>query len=179
MTSAVIDACCLIDVLASGHAEGILRASGHVWHLPIAVEGEVQFIRRRDPDDANGFLTAPADISGLISANALTLCQPDATSESDLFTRYASLFRSDGEAMCLALAETRGWQIATDDAKAIRLSRQAGLMVVSSPQLLKTWADTEDEKTVVAALKDIEFFARFRPNSSMLECQWWLDRTSS
>lgn len=43
-------------------------------------------------------------------------------------------------------------------------------MVVSSPQLLKTWADTEDEKTVVAALKDIEFCARFHPNSSMLEC---------
>lgn len=119
---------------------------------------------------------APADLSGLTSANVLTLCQAESQAESDLFTQYAARFRSDGEAMCLALAASRGWLIATDDAKAIRLSRQAGLTVVSSPQLLKIWADTEDEAMVVAALKDIELYARFRPNTAMAECQWWLDR---
>lgn len=177
MASAVIDACCLIDVLASGHAEAILRASGHVWHLPNAVQGEVQFVRQRHPDDAGRFLTVPIDLSGFVSAQVLTACRPEAADESELFTRYASLFHSDGEAMCLALAESRGWLIATDDAKAIRLGRQAGLAVVSSPQLLRKWADTQKEETVVAALKDIERYARFRPNPTMPECQWWLDRT--
>ena len=49
MSSAAIDACCLIDLLASGHAEAILRASGFSWHLPAAVQGEVQYLRQYDP----------------------------------------------------------------------------------------------------------------------------------
>jgi hypothetical protein len=90
------------------------------------------------------------------------------------------LFRSDGEAMCLAVAESRGWLIATDDKKAIRVGQQAGLTVLSSPQLLKMWADHAhpDQPTLVKALKDIELFAHFRPSSTMPECQWWLDQTA-
>lgn len=176
MSSGIIDACCLIDILASGHAEAILRASSHLWHVPNEVRGEVRYLRQRDPDGLSAFIMAPVDLSSLTSANVLTLCQAESQAESELFTQYAAQFRSDGEAMCLALAESRGWLIATDDAKAIRLSRQAGLTVVSSPQLLKLWADTEDEAIVVAALKDIELYARFRPNTTMAECQWWLDR---
>jgi hypothetical protein len=147
--------------------------------LPVAVHGEVQFIRQRDPNDAKKFVAAPVDLSGLISTNVLTLCQTDTQDESDRFTQYAVLFRSDGEAMCLALAERRGWWIATDDAKAIRIAGQARLTTISSPQLLKIWAETTapDEQAVAQALKDIELYARFRPNQAMPECQWWLDCT--
>ena len=45
-TPAVIDACCLIDLLASGQMEAILQATGYTWHLPDAVKAEVQFVRR-------------------------------------------------------------------------------------------------------------------------------------
>jgi hypothetical protein len=181
MPSAIIDTCCLIDLLASGHAEAILRACGHEWQLPVAVQGEVQFVRQADPADASKFVSVPVDLTRLISAGVLTVCQPDVQVELDLFTQYSMLFRSDGEAMCLALAESRGWLIATDDKKAIRIGRQAGLTVLSAPQLLKTWADNghTDQPTVVKALKDVELFAQFRPNSSMPEWQWWLDQTAS
>ena len=37
MPSIIIDACCLFDLLASGHSEAILRACGYAWHLPVAV----------------------------------------------------------------------------------------------------------------------------------------------
>ena len=40
MPDAAIDACCLIDLLASGHVEAILRAANFDWHLPSAVQGE-------------------------------------------------------------------------------------------------------------------------------------------
>lgn len=181
MTPAIIDACCLIDLQASGHFEAVLRASGHVWHLAAAVEAEVQFVRQPDPSDRQKFLTVPIDLGSLISASLLTPCQPDDQEELDLFTRYAALFRSDGEAMCLALAESRGWTMATDDRKALRLGQQAGVTGISSPQLLKMWADSDhpSHPTLVQALKDIELHARFRPNSTMPECQWWLDQLSS
>ena len=181
MPSATIDTCCLIDLLASGHAEAILRTYGHAWQLPVAVQGELQFVRQPDPVDASKFVSVPVDLTKLISAGVLTVSQPDVQIELDLFTQYAMLFRSDGEAMCLALAESRGWLIATDDRKAIRIGQSAGLTVLSAPQLLKTWADNAhpDQPTVVKTLKDIELFAQFRPNSSMPECQWWLDQTAS
>lgn len=181
MPSATIDTCCLIDLLASGRAETILRACGLAWHLPLAVQAEVQFVRQPNPTDPSKFISVAVDLTPLISAGVLTVCQPDVQPELDLFTRYATLFRSDGEAMCLALAESRGWFIATDDKKAIRIGQQMGLNVISSPQLIKMWADNAqpDRPTLVKALKDIELFAQFRPNSTMPECQWWLDQLAA
>ena len=49
MPDAAIDACCLIDLVASGDAEAILRASGFRWYLPSAVRSEVQYRRQHDP----------------------------------------------------------------------------------------------------------------------------------
>ncbi len=178
MPSATIDACCLIDLLASGHAEAVLRSCGYAWHLPVAVQDEIQFVRHRDPADPTTFIAVPVDLTPLISAGLLTVCQPDDQAELDLFTQYATLFRSDGEAMCLAVAESRGWLIATDDRKAIRIGQQAGLTVLSSPQLMRMWADEAqpDQPMLAKALQDIEVLAQFHPNSTMPEYRWWLDQ---
>ena len=127
MPSATIDACCLIDLVASGHAQAILQAVGHAWHLPVAVQSEVQYVRQPDPVDPSKIILVPVDLDPLLGEGLLALCQPENQQESDLFTQYAVQFRSDGEAMCVALAESRGWFIATDDRKAIRISQQAGL----------------------------------------------------
>jgi hypothetical protein len=178
MPSAVIDACCLIDVLASGYAEAVLRAAGCDWHLPVAVQREVQFVRQRDPDQPAHTIVVAADVDRLISSEVLSVCKPEDDRELDRFTRFAAAFRSDGEAMCIALAESRGWIVATDDRKAIRVGREAGLTIVSSPQLMKTWADKARPYGVALteALRNIEFLAQFRPNPSMPEYQWWIDR---
>ena len=52
VTPAVIDACCVIDLLVSGQFEAIIQSAGHAWHLPVAVKAEVQFVRRHDPAQA-------------------------------------------------------------------------------------------------------------------------------
>ncbi len=178
MPPGTIDTCCLIDILTSGHGDAILRTSGHAWHLPVAVKGEMQFLRQTDPTDSTKLILVPVDLNPLISSGILTVCQPDIQPELDLFTQYATIFRSDGEAMCMALAESRGWLIATDDRKAIRIGQQAGLAVLSSPQLMKAWAENaaSDRATLVKALKDIERLAQFRPNATMPEFQWWMDQ---
>ena len=76
MPDAAIDACCLIDLLASGDAEAILRASGFTWHLPSAVQGEVQYRRQHDPAQPGKTVKVPVDLSGLISSGVLTVCHP-------------------------------------------------------------------------------------------------------
>lgn len=178
MPPAVIDACCLIDLLASGHAEAILRAAGFDWHVPAAVELEVKYVRQQDPEQPGQTIAVAADLNPLVSQAVLCICKPDNDQELGRFTQYATIFRSDGEAMCLAIAESRGWIVATDDRKAIRIAQEAGLAVVSCPQLVKSWADKAQPTDAVlqSVLDDIQFLAQFSPNSAMPYCQWWVDR---
>jgi hypothetical protein len=174
---AAIDACCLIDLLASGDAEGILRASGFTWQMPSAVQGEVQYRRHRDPARPGKTINVPVDLSGMIASGLLTVCGPQSQRELDLFTQYATIFRSDGEAMCLALAQERKWVVATDDRRAIRVAQQAALTVVSCPQLVKAWAVATgpDQAALNKVLPDIQVLAQFTPNPTTPEYEWWVD----
>jgi hypothetical protein len=176
LAPAIIDACCLIDLLASGRVEEILQATGFAWHLPIAVPAEVQYVRQYDPAPAGAIVTVPANLSPYLASGLLTPCQPDDPQEQACFVRYAARFRSDGEAMCLAIAESRGWPVATDDRKAIRIARQVGLTVPSCPKRVRAWAvaTRPDSATLVRVLTDIQTLAQFRPNSSMPEAGWWV-----
>jgi hypothetical protein len=180
MADAVIDACCLIDLLSSGIVGPILRAGEHTWHVPSAVRAEVQFIRQPDPNDPGVLVSIPADLTGLIAAGTLIDCGVETDEEASLYVHYASIFRSDGESMCLAVAKHRGWAMATDDRRAIRFARDAGLSVVSTPELVKSWADASKagRDEIRQVLNNIELFARFRPNPSMPECRWWTKHLS-
>jgi len=178
-TPAVIDACCLIDLIASGQMEAILRANAHAWNLPDAVNAEVQFVRQHDPARPGSFLNAPVDMSPHLNSGLLMACQPADPKEQTLFVQYAAQFRSDGEAMCLAIAKAQGWVVATDDRKATRVAEKGGLTVVSCPQLVKAWVDATrpDTALVVQVLTDIQTLAQFRPNSTMPESDWWTGHT--
>jgi hypothetical protein len=181
MPPAAIDACCMIDLLSSGRAEAILRAGGFTWQLPFAVQGEIQYLRQHDPKQPGKLVKVPAALSGLVSSGVLTVCAPKNQKELDRYTHYATVFRSDGESMCLALAEQRKWAIATDDRKAIRVAQQVGLTVVSCPELVKAWAAAAgpDQPTLVKTLHDIQVLAQFKPNPSMPEYGWWVAQLAS
>ncbi len=62
--------------------------------------------------------------------------------------------------------------------EAIRLGQAAGQTVISCPEIVKLWADTAQPAALVlqGALKDIQFLAQFRPNSSMPCYQCWNDQ---
>lgn len=179
-TPAVIDACCLIDLLASGRLESILQAAGYAWHMPDAVKDEVRFVRGRDPSRPGSYLNVPVDLALIVSSGILIPCQPTDAREQSLFVQYAARFRSDGEAMCLAIAEARGWVVATDDRKAIKLAQAAGLTVLSCPRLVKSWVEATkpDAAAVVQVLTDVETLAQFRPSPTMPESAWWNKRLS-
>lgn len=171
-----IDACCLIDLLASGRIEDILRANGSTWYLPSAVQAEVRYNRQCDPKQPGVILNKnPANLAPLIAAGLLIPCQPNSSEESARYVHYATIFRSDGEAMCLALAESRGWTVATDDKQAIKVAGRAGLPVISGPKLVRTWADATQPPppVLVQVLIDIQTLARFRPNAEMPDADWW------
>jgi predicted nucleic acid-binding protein len=89
---------------------------------------------------------------------------------------YAAL--DDGEAMALAIARTRGWQLATDDRKAIRLAGEAAVPVLTTPGVMKRWADQLGPSTaeVSSALIAVRERARFSPSGRDPLCEWWTER---
>ncbi len=141
------------------------------------MQQEIRYVRRHDPAQPGSFVSVPADLTltPLLAAGLLAPCRPDDPHEQSRFVHYATMFRSDGEAMCLALAESRGWAVATDDRKAIRIGGQAGLTVISCPQILKAWSDAThpDRAFLVEALVSIQTLAKFVPHPSMPEAAWW------
>ncbi len=122
-------------------------------------------------------VAAAVNLSGLISLGVLTICEPANRQELDLFTHYASILCSDGDAMCLALAQQRQWFVATDDRRMMRMAEQAGLTAVSCPELMKAWADATGpaQSVLKKVLQDIEDLAQFKPHPSLPEYQWWVD----
>jgi hypothetical protein len=58
-----------------------------------------------------------------------------------------------------------------------RTTKQAGLAVVSCPELVKAWADTlgPNQAARNKVLQDIQVLAQFTPNPTMPEYQWWID----
>ena len=174
MPMAVLDACCLIDLLASGRAAEVLQANVYDWLVPIAVVAETKHERSLDPEDPAKTINRPVNLQPLLDRKLLQFCQPAPGQEVARLVQYAAHFRSDGEAMCLAIAETRGCVLATDDRKAIRLGQQAGLTVVSCPELMKCWADVSGASAndLRDALLGIERFAQFRPNPSLPWAEW-------
>jgi hypothetical protein len=155
--------------------EAILQATGYAWHLPDAVKAEVQFVRQHNPARPGSFLNAPVDLSPHLNSGLLTACQPADPKEQNRFVQCAAQFHSDGEAMCLAIAQSRGWLVATDDRKAIRIAQGTGLYVISCAELVKKWADATrpDPDDLLHALLEIQTLAKFQPNSEMPEAAWW------
>ncbi len=155
-----------------------MQANRYDWLVPIAVVAELKYERTLDPEDPAKTINRPINLQPLLDRKLLQFCQPAPGLEVARFVQYAAQFRSDGEAMCLAIAETRGCVLATDDRKAIRLGQQAGLTVLSCPELMKRWADVSGASAsdLRSALLGIERFAQFRPNSSMPWADWWCER---
>jgi hypothetical protein len=79
--------------------------------------------------------------------------------------------------MALAIARCRGWQLATDDRKAIRLAGEAGVPVLTTPAAVKMWVDRlgPSASEVGTALSAIRDRARFLPGGRPL-CDWWMEQ---
>jgi predicted nucleic acid-binding protein len=94
--------------------------------------------------------------------------------EAEEFVRLARIL-DDGEALCLALAKCRGWVLATDDRKAIRVANDESVATVTTPELIKHWADScrAENDAIATVLRNVERFARFTPRRGMLLADWW------
>src|SRR5262245_31843056 len=123
MPTAVVDACCTINLYAAGDLPNLLPALGLEWYVPAAVTREALFIRKPDPENADQLIPEPIDFQPALGAGVLRTCDVEGEAETNLFVQLAASL-DDGEAACLAIAKCRGWAVATDDRKARRTAGQ-------------------------------------------------------
>jgi predicted nucleic acid-binding protein len=147
-SSLILDACCLLNVYASGCLDAIAEALGHSFVIAEAVSIETLYIRR-DRSEQDMQEREVIDLAAPVSRGALSIVALD-EAELVTFLTFASLV-DDGEAATCALAIHRGLPLATDDRKARRLLQVQAphLRLYSTLEMLKRWADHRQVDAVV------------------------------
>ena len=158
----ILDACCVINIHESGSIGDILSA----------VAGRIAIARFVLQQEVRGVNLQPVVKSGLLTV-------ADYTDEEAI---TALVFATDprmddGEAVTGAIAKHRNWAIATDDAKAISFftERTAQLQLLSTPELMKHWADSAapSPEKVRNALQNVENRGDYKPHVGHRLHGWW------
>jgi len=173
----LLDTCVLINLLASGECQDILRAINNQWLVCAAVEKESLYLRTNDAHNPMEAVT----LAPLISMKLLQICNVESAEEARLYVNYATQL-DDGEAMSVALARARGYILATDERKARRLFLEVSVQdrLMCTSQILKDWAEatTISRPRLKSALLQIVSRARFFPPAADSNLQWWSDLCS-
>lgn len=165
----VLDACVLINILASGEAAAIARANGLVYVVASEVSAETHFIRE---DDGGRRKVDLLDLreAGLLEVIALR------DEERDLSSRSSSRALDEGEAASIALAISRGLPIATDDRKALRVVAARGLgSVYRTTGLIRKLCDEDPAVAPDILIARVRTKANYAPNASDQDIRWWCE----
>jgi predicted nucleic acid-binding protein len=175
----IIDACVLINLIATGLLKEILRLIAQNSVICVLVKGESLYLRNED--DINELESI--DIDNLVNQEIIQISDCETDDEQLLFVNLAANL-DDGEAMSVAIALSRNWHLATDDKKARRIfteNSQDKQLLVSTTDLIKEWVENEDidDLTLKSILLKVERKASFRPSKSDINLQWWNDILSA
>lgn len=176
----ILDACVLLNLIASHEAETILRTVEREYFICKAVADEVIRLRTGSADKEP---FEDVRVDHLIDSGVLRICSLETPMEESAYVNYAGQV-DDGEAMSIAIAESRGYAIATDDRKARRVSLGAlgdPSRLFYTSDLIREWAEANliDEGHLKQALLDIRLRASFLPSKNDPNHQWWMDHLNS
>ena len=175
----ILDACCVINLHASGRLCHVLSAiDKKTFITELVYRQELLSIQSLDALCAKEQRLQTALDKGLIEITDFTT----ETEQID-FIDYAAILRGDGEAATFAVAAGRNYAVATDDKKARNfVEQQLGhLRMVSTLELLKLWADTfaVHDRELRQVMINIRDNGPYTPPRAHLLYQWWLDSISS
>ena len=176
----LLDACCLINLFASGQMEvvlGLLRYRFATSEL--VAEREALSIRGApqtggEPERIN---LAPRDLE---RSGGLAVLPVASEREQSEFVRFAAEL-DDGEASVCALAVVHGGGVASDDRKALRILGRVGsevstLWTVQTPELLYQWArrSRASAAEIREALRAVADRGSFYPRTRAPRYDWWV-----
>lgn len=173
----ILDSCCLLNLYASGQMGPILTTLAEQVKVAAYVQ-EVEALRvYAVSKQASPTARELVKLELFIEAGLLQIVSLENKAEKNLFASLAGQRLDDGEAISLALAIERGWAIATDDKRAQRICERdySTVGVVSTPQLLKHWADVAHPSASLLAqtLASIEARANYLVGRRDPLYAWW------
>ena len=172
----LLDACCLLNLYATGRMRDIAIALSHrLAVVDYVLEEEALFVwgslggeSREKP--------VPVDLSPWVTEGLIQVLSLEHQEEEENFVDLAALI-DDGEAMTGALALYRGCALATDDRKARRIlsERAPTLQLISTLDLLKQWADQSSisRADLRAAMSAMQSGASYIPGDEDSLFKWW------
>lgn len=173
----LLDACVVINLYACDQMKAVAQYYRSFYVVDVVFQ-ETMYVRRGgtggDADERD-----QVDLTRLAGAGELRIASP--ADENELNT-FIDLTREldDGEAMTLAIALHRGYAIATDDRKAVRLA-DGRVPVLGSLDLMRDWAeDTEISGPALRRiLGDVRDRGRYIPRKGHPLRSWWDDVMAS
>lgn len=171
----ILDACVLLNLLASSEAESIIRATMHNCLICEAVAKEAMHLRT---DSLEGEIFETARVDDLVQMGLIGICSIENSQEESMYVNYACRV-GDGEAMSIAIAEMRGYRFATDDRKARRVFQQAiteNNRLVFTSDIVRLWAEQEiiAMERLKSVLSNIRRRATFLPPKGDPNFNWWM-----
>ena len=169
-----LDSSVLLNILATGRADEVLRTFDAGVGLCTAVVAETLFLRSENPSDApERILLDPLIGAGLLQRHDL-----ESDDEKAMYVQLAADL-DDGEAMTLAIAHQRGLAAATDDRKARRIAGERfgdKLLLLRTTDIVHAWLQAAkiDEASAGTLLRRIESIAHYRPANDDPLREWWL-----
>jgi hypothetical protein len=165
-----LDACVLLNLVASGQPLDEFAAAADVRFVVVPqAEREVEWLDPEDPEDPREAI----DLEPSVQRGEL---QRVALADAEL-PRFVALAREldDGEAATLAVAEARGFAVATDDRKARRILTTLDPQppVTSTAAIVRAWARERGDAEVRECLRLIQRRASFLPPRNDPDGGWW------
>src|SRR3954452_17677345 len=140
-TLLLLDACCLINLLATDRIEEILACLPFRFATSRFVATREVLAIAHDTDEGSPLEREVIPTSVLENLASLTFLDLTTGQELADFVRFASVL-DDGEASVCALALGHGGGVATDDRKALTVlnREEPQVLTVQTPELLHDWA---------------------------------------
>ncbi len=171
----ILDACCIINLYASGHMGDILHSITPSIAVATYVR-DVEIIRIYSGSGKQKGKYELINLELFIACNLLTVVSPETDAENAAFVRFAATL-GGGEAVTGAIALHRNWSICSDDRKAIAFFARntPHLQLISTLELVKHWVDTSDVPfaLVQEALHNMRIRARYAPIANHKLFGWW------
>ncbi|MBD2626561.1 hypothetical protein [Trichormus variabilis] len=168
----ILDACCVLNLCATGHFLAILKSLPAEIVVTVVQERELNTLQRLQEEENDAVL----EFEEAIQKGLLKVVDFESEEEEESFVNY-TVDLDDGESATCALAFHRGWAIETDDKGAIRFIQQTAsyIQILSTPEIIKHWSAVANinSSTLRDVLKAIRFKANYSPPNDHPLRNWW------
>ena len=173
----MLDACCLINLYATGRCAEILTALPYTFAAGREALQEANYLARKLGDGT--YEREEIEWGPLIERELITALELGAEAEEHLFVDL-SVALDDGEAATLAIGIHRGYTVATDEKKATNLVRhEFPQCPITNPlALLREWEQmARPARTgLTEAIQNVRDLAHYRPGPGHDLHEWWTSR---